>query len=277
MENKTQLTHFDVFFANRKKIRDIITFLIVLVIFSLILSLALNQSNAFFSAAFNLVFISLVGQQLEKGKNWAKVVLLILILTSMLQTIVAILFSLNPFNIITLLINIGFLGGFGYIVWYLGTSDSFSQYSELKQHGFNPEGEEPIALNEIIDTNRILPIKFREIHEFDAYLALTKKLMVHAKLEGSFESIRKEEEENKIILETEETLFEIPVNTKMRVMDKSFVNNINDVLVELKPSLQYVYIYPESILTIARDIHHLLLADDAELEKLIQYGYSKEE
>lgn len=266
------MTHFEIYSSARQRVILITLFFIFLGISQFLVDVFLEDSPNFNAAVLRLAFYGILGHQLLAGQKWAVTV------TSLLSalTIALILFSfIGPSDLDNIISRIFLIAAYGFIIWSLTTDSTYQSYSELKAQGFDPGGKEVVLFNALTNGTPVHRIPIHEVNTIEAYTLLSKELLQKAGLYDHIESIKADEANKKITIETADTLFEIPVNDRLKIMDKGFVDRINAIVQALGSTHSFRYVYPDGILQPDGINHFLVFGDDSFVDKLRRYGYAR--
>ena len=212
----------------------------------LILGISQFLVNVFFEGSPNftlsvvkLTFYGVLGHQLLAGQNWAVTVTSILCALN----IAFILFGfLGPLTLPNIIASVTYIAAFGFIIWYLTTDSTYQSYSELKAQGFDPGGKEVVLFNALTHGTPVHRIQIHEVNTVEGYARLGKELLQKAGFYDHIESVQPDEANKKVTIETADTLFEIPVNDRLKIMDKGFVERINSIVQALGSAQSYRYV-----------------------------------
>ncbi len=266
------MSHFEIYSSARRRVILITLFFIFLGIAQFLVDVFVEGSSNFNMAVLKLAFYGILGHQLLAGQKWAVTV------TSALAalTIALLLFSfIGPSNLDNIISRIFLIAAYGFIIWSLTTDSTYQSYSELKAQGFDPPGKEAVLFNALTHGIPVHRIPIHEVNTVEGYTHLGKELLQKAGLYDHIESIQPDEANKKVTIETADTLFEIPVNDRLKIMDKAFVDRINAIVQAMGSTQSFRYVYPDSILQPDGVNHFLIFGDDSLIDNLRRYGYAR--
>ncbi len=263
------MDQFERYAQSRKHIINIIAFLVIMGILTIINVAAFTPNRLLFSI-FKLAFLTIAAYYLLEGKRWAVIVISIVSTISILQG----LFGLTLFHQVGYLVfNVGVIIGFGFIVWYLNSSKQFDEYIKLVKNGAHLGSSAHKKIQGIIDDETIVEIEHKKVTTPEAYVHLCKKLIEKASIRDQIVDITAEE--GKVSLETNDTVFEISYNNSFNIFDRNFINAFNAVLGGLNVEKEFFYIYPEGILKPSDHAIYVAQLSETEFQELSKNGYLK--
>ncbi|MEM1219552.1 MAG: hypothetical protein AAGH79_11590 [Bacteroidota bacterium] len=272
--NNQMMSHYEIYFSARRRVILITFFFLLLGILQFLIDVFFEGSSNFTLSVVKLAFYGVLGHQLLAGQNWAVTVTSILCALNIAFLLFGFLGSQTLSSIIA---SVTYIAAFAFIIWYLTTDTTYQYYSELKAHGFDPVAGQIVAFTELTKNIPIQQIAIHEVNTIDRYTELSKELLQKAGLYENIESLEQDETGKKILAETADTVFEIPVNDRLKIMDKGFVHRINSIIQALGSEQRFQYVYPESILKPDGTNHYLVFGSDQLLTKLRQQGFARRE
>jgi len=157
-----------------------------------------------------------------------------------------------------------------YFVRFIAISELYEKYIKLIRSGASHEIDKIIPLEEIIPTNQITAVDYREFNSITDYSRLAEQLFNTNSIGNKIESITTENTE--INIELAEEILNIEVDLSTPFFKPSFIEDLNLFIPRIhEDGYEFHVIFPDT--TLKKRQKALCLIDEQTKDKLILNGY----